>query len=181
MTNEINMINDIELATHLKCKVEDIPDFLEPDYTNEYAEISIQVTDIHIIEIGPCNFATKRETGFEALSDEIVNYLSNHHDHENYFAEYLAEFELGHKAIDRLTIAKSDYVGTVKIWCEYNYFIGTILTRPAYRFLVDQDDYEYEIFDSVKDAQDWIDKQESETYLLSNGEASRPEFYIIED
>ncbi|VAW77775.1 hypothetical protein MNBD_GAMMA12-3922 [hydrothermal vent metagenome] len=178
MTNEIN---DTELATLLKCKVEDISDFIEPDYTNDCAEISIQVTDTHVIEIGPCNFATKRETGVGMLSDEIVKYLSNHHNHGNYFAEYLDEFELGHKAIDRLTIAKKEYVGAVKIWCEYNYFVGTILARPAYRFLVDQDDYEHRIFDSVKDAQDWIDKQESETYLLSSGEASRPGFHIIED
>ena len=35
------------------------------------------------------------------------------------------------------------------------------------------------VFDSPSDAEDWIAQQEDEPYYLSNGESSRPEYWVV--
>ena len=64
----------------------------------------------------------------------------------------------------------------VRIWVR-RFFYETTLGAPIDGYLVDEN-HDAMIFDTVANAQVWIDEADSETYYLSHGEYARPEYTI---
>ena len=74
--------------------------------------------------------------------------------------------------------AAADDATNVRVWVEPCYYAGTI-GAPIGHYARD-DQYNDLVFETVADAQSYIDDQESGVYVLSNGEASRPDYTICD-
>lgn len=85
----------------------------------------------------------------------------------------LAEFGLRPRLIE--ANADSD---SVRIWKEYNYSVGT-LGAPTDDFVRDEE-HEIIVFDSLIEAQAWLDENDSGTYHLQYGEMGRPNYTLAE-
>lgn len=89
-------------------------------------------------------------------------------------AEHLASW-----GFDGTPDAANESATDVRIWCEPNYYVGT-LGAPIGHYVYEEDTYDRDplVFATVADAQAWIDRAESGTYYLSHGEAGRPAYTI---
>lgn len=65
----------------------------------------------------------------------------------------------------------------VRVWVQPNYYAGT-LGAPTAHFARDED-YDDLVFDTVADAQAWIDEKDSGIYCTAHGEAGRPAYTIV--
>ena len=72
--------------------------------------------------------------------------------------------------------AADDGATNVRVWIEPCYYSGTIGAPIGHYVRDDQSDPI--VFPTTADAQAYIDEQESGVYVLSNGEAGRPDFTI---
>lgn len=86
-------------------------------------------------------------------------------------AEHLASW-----GYDGTPDAANEDATDVRVWCEPCFYAGT-LGAPIGHYVYD-DEHEAIVFATVADAQEWIDKEESEIYVLRNGEASRPTYTV---
>ena len=62
-----------------------------------------------------------------------------------------------------------------------NVYYPDIQGKSAVTFVHTENDQNINYFDSIEEAVEEKEKLESETYLLSNNEAGRPEYYIVND
>ena len=67
----------------------------------------------------------------------------------------------------------------VRVWCEPCYYAGS-LGSPIGHYVVDERRGDVLVFETVADAQEWIDAMETGVYVLSSGEAGRPAYTICE-
>ena len=67
----------------------------------------------------------------------------------------------------------------VRIWCEPNYYAGT-LGAPGGHFVTEDDGFTARTFAAHSDAQEWIAEQEDGIYYTSHGEAGRPAYTICD-
>lgn len=71
----------------------------------------------------------------------------------------------------------------VKVWVSFDY--SSTLGAPLDRYVrgvdvnEESDDYDAYEFATYKDAQEWINKQESERYVLAHNEIDRPDYKIV--
>lgn len=91
--------------------------------------------------------------------------------------ELMADFGL--HADEALPTVDEDHEGPVRIWRQWNYYVGS-LGRPRDGYVHDDESRDTLTWDSYAEAQAWIDGQESEPYILASGEAGRPEYTICE-
>lgn len=66
----------------------------------------------------------------------------------------------------------------VRVWCEPCYYAGS-LGAPIGHYVFDEQHDEI-VFDTVEQAQAWIDCAEDGVYVLHNGEAGRPTYTICQ-
>ena len=81
----------------------------------------------------------------------------------------------------QLDDAEEDDDGEVAIWITPNYYEGTC-NAPTADYLRQGDGYAYndiKIFNSPAEAQEWLDADGGEPYMLSHGEAGQPNYRIV--
>lgn len=104
------------------------------------------------------------------------------------FSEYLETYGLHAEAIQELDQVEDDEDETqpCRVWVSYNYYAGS-LGRPADGFLTEgmfNGDGRYggdpgqHYFENAAAAREWVEEQSEGTYYLSNGEASRPDYFV---
>jgi hypothetical protein len=87
------------------------------------------------------------------------------------FSEHLAAW-----GFDGTPAEAADDETNVRVWIEPNYYAGTI-GAPLGHYACDEG-HEQLVFDTTAAARAWIEEQESGVYMLSHGEAGRPDYTI---